>query len=142
MADEHYVYLGELAQLAEKHYSKKKFAHAVRVATYAFEKALVTKGIKPEEAYAVGLAHDLIEDTCCTPDELLEVMDSFLVGDVLMLTKDDEEEYGQYIMHIVTTGSDLAKLVKGADMKDHMMQYDTLTDKLLNKYKPYLGYFL
>lgn len=115
---------------------------AVRVATYAFEKALVTKEIKPEEAYAVGLAHDLIEDIDCTPDELLEVIDSYLVGDILTLTKADEEEYGQYIMNIVETGSDLAKLVKGADMKDHMMQYDTLTDKLWSKYKPYLGYFL
>lgn len=139
---DHYVHLDELVRLAEKFYPKKKFIHATRVATYAMEKAILRRDIKPEEAYAVGLAHDLLEDTDCTPDELLEAIDSYLVGDVLVLTKADEEEYGQYIMNIVETGSDLAKLVKGADMKDHMMQYDTLTDKLWSKYKPYLGYFL
>ena len=140
--EQHYVFLGELVELADKHYSKNKFKHAGRVATYAMEKALKTRGIAPEKAYAVGLAHDLLEGTECTADELLEVMSDDLVGDVIMLTKGDDEEYGQYIMDLIENGSELAKLVKGADMKDHLMLEETLTDKLWNKYKPYLKYFL
>lgn len=139
---EHYIYLGELVQLADKYYTKSKFKHATRVATYAMEKANRTRGIAPEKAYAVGLAHDLLEDTECTADELLEVMSDNLVGDIIMLTKANDEEYDQYIIDLIENGSELAKLVKGADMKDHLMQEETLTDKLWNKYKPYLKYFL
>lgn len=141
MADR-YLYIGELVQLAQKYYTKKKYLHATRVATYAMEKAMVRKDIKPAEAYAVGLAHDLIEDTEIDPNMLLEVMDPELVGTVLELTKGDDEDYHTYIMNIIKKGSDLAKFVKAADMKDHFMQYDTLTDKLFEKYKPYIGYFL
>ena len=137
-----YVYLGELIQLAEKYYPKKKYCHAARVAGYAMEKALIRRDIHAEVAYAVGLAHDLLEDTDCTPEELLKVMDDECVGAVVELTKGDDQSYHDYIMEIIDGGSDLAKLVKGADMKDHMMQSETLTDKLWEKYKPYLKYFL
>ena len=140
--NDHYVHLGELVQLAEKFYPKKKFIHATRVATYAMEKAILRRDIKPEEAYAVGLAHDLLEDTECTCDDLDSVMDKFLIGDVLALTKNDGESYDHYIADLLENGSELAKFVKGADMKDHMMQEETLTEKLWEKYKPHLKHFL
>ena len=79
---DHYVYLGELVRLAEKFYPKKKFIHATRVATYAMEKAFLRRDIKPEEAYAVGLAHDLLEDTECTCDDLDFLLDDWSVEDV------------------------------------------------------------
>lgn len=139
---DHYIYLGELIQLAEKYYPKKKYIHATRVATYALEKAINSKKVKPIDAYAVGLAHDLIEDTDCTPEDLQAVIDDELIGAVLEVTKGEDQSYHDYIMEIIETGSDLAKLVKGADMKDHMMKSETLTDKLWEKYKPYLKYFL
>ena len=139
---DHYVHLGELVRLAEKFYPKKKFIHATRVATYAMEKAILRRDIKPEEAYAVGLAHDLLEDTECTCDDLDPVMDKFLIGDILALSKNDGESYDHYIADLLENGSELAKLVKGADMKDHMMQTETLTEKLWEKYKPHLKYFL
>ena len=61
---------------------------------------------------------------------------------MLELTKGDDQDYGEYVMSIIEGGSDLARLVKGADMKDHYMLADTMTEKLHKKYQPYLKFFL
>ena len=82
--------LGKLIELAEKQYSKKKFIHATRVATYAMEKAMMRRDVDPIEAYAVGIAHDLLEDTKCTQSDLFPIMDKKLVYDVVRLTKAEE----------------------------------------------------
>ena len=134
--------LGELIELAEKQYPKNKFIHATRVATYAMEKAMMRRDVDPIEAYAVGIAHDLLEDTKCTQSDLFAIMDKKLVYDVVCLTKAEGTPYEEYIECIVKDGSPLASLVKSADMKDHMTQTETLTDKLKEKYLPNLKYFL
>ena len=82
--------LGKLIELAEKQYSKKKFIHATRVATYAMEKAMMRRDVDPIEAYAVGIAHDLLEDTKCTQSDLFAIMDKRLVYDVVRLTKAED----------------------------------------------------
>ena len=134
--------LGELIELAEKQYPKNKFIHATRVATYAMEKAMMRRDVDPIEAYAVGIAHDLLEDTKCTQSDLFAIMDKKLVYDVVCLTKAEGTPYEEYIESIVKYGSPLSILVKSADMKDHMTQTETLTDKLKEKYLPNLKYFL
>lgn len=134
--------IGKLIAFAEEMYSKKKFYHALRVAGYAFDKAADSHSVKPIDALAVGIAHDLIEDTECTPEMLCKYMTPEQVGAVLELTKGDGEDYGTYVMEIIERGSDLARLVKGADMKDHYMLADTMTEKLHQKYQPYLKFFL
>ena len=121
--------LGELIELAEKQYPKNKFIHATRVATYAMEKAMMRRDVDPIEAYAVGIAHDLLEDTKCTQSDLLAIMDKKLVYDVVRLTKAEETPYEEYLESIIEYGSPLAILVKSEDMKDHMMQTETLTNK-------------
>ena len=121
--------LGELIELAEKQYPKNKFIHATRVATYAMEKAMMRRDVDPIEAYAVGIAHDLLEDTKCTQSDLLAIMDKKLVYDVVRLTKAEETPYEEYLESIIEYGSPLAILVKSEDMKDHMMQTKTLTNK-------------
>ena len=134
--------VGRLIAFAEDMYPKKKFYHAMRVAGYAFDKAADSRSVKPIDALMVGIAHDLLEDTDCTPDMLSEIMTSEQVGAVLELTKGDDEDYDTYVMSIIKHGSDLARLVKGADMKDHYMLSDTMTEKLHRKYQPYLKFFL
>ena len=121
--------LGELIELAEKQYPKNKFIHATRVATYAMEKAMMRRDVDPIEAYAVGIAHDLLEDTKCTQSDLFAIMDKKLVYDVVRLTKAEETPYEEYLESIIEYGSPLAILVKSEDMKDHMMQTETLTNK-------------
>lgn len=137
-----FLNLGELITLAEKQYPQKTFIHATRVATYAMEKAIMRKDVNPIEAYAVGIAHDLLEDTKCTQSDLLTIMDRRLVYDVVRLTKAEDTPYEEYIESIIKRGSPLAILVKSADMKDHMIQTGTLTNKLKEKYLPNLKYFL
>ncbi len=134
--------IGKMIAFAEEMYPKEKFYHALRVAGYAFDKAADSRYVKPYDALMVGIAHDLLEDTDCTPDMLSEIMTSEQVGAVLELTKGDDEDYQTYIMGIINHGSDLAKMVKGADMKDHYMLSDTMTEKLHKKYQPYLKFFL
>lgn len=132
----------KLMPLCLEYYPKKKMAHALRVADYAYEAAKETSSISPYDAYIVGLAHDLIEDTDCPQDKLQEILGTDLFSAVVILTKDDKCNYDQYIHSVLSSGDKLAILVKRADMKDHFMQTETLTEKLRDKYLPVVGLFL
>ena len=132
----------KLMPLCLEYYPKKKMAHALRVADYAYEAAKETSSISPYDAYIVGLAHDLIEDTDCPQDKLQEILGTDLFSVIVILTKDDKCSYDQYIHSVLSSGDKLAILVKRADMKDHFMQTETLTEKLRDKYLPVVGLFL
>lgn len=137
-----YGRVSALLIFAEKYYSKKKFKHAMRVANYAAEAAYDSHYVKPEEAFVVGLAHDLIEDTDCPQDELNVILGDAAFSSVCILTKGDDTPYEDYIHEVLDSCDKVAIHVKRADMKDHMAQIDTLTDKLRDKYLPILHYFL
>ena len=134
--------LVKLIPLCIKYYPKKKMAHALRVAEYAYQAAKDITVISSYDAYLVGLAHDLIEDTDCPQNQLQEILGTDLFSAVVILTKDDKDDYDKYIHSILDSGDKLAILVKRADMKDHFMQTETLTEKLRNKYLPVVGLFL
>ena len=136
------IELVKLIPLCMEYYPKKKMSHAIRVADYAYEAAKETSSVSPYDAYLVGLAHDLIEDTDCPQDKLQEILGTDLFSAVVILTKDDNDDYNKYIHSILDSGDKLAILVKRADMKDHFMQTETLTEKLRNKYLPVVGLFL
>ena len=136
------IELVKLIPLCMEYYPKKKMAHALRVAEYAYKAAKDITLISPYDAYLVGLAHDLIEDTDCPQDKLQEILGTDLFSAVVILTKDDKDDYDEYIHSILDSGDKLAILVKRADMKDHFMQTETLTEKLRNKYLPVIGLFL
>jgi hypothetical protein len=86
--------------------------------------------------------HDLIEDTEYTGSELPENFYKALK----LLTKPKEQDYIEYIKNIKDTSNTdwriCAYWVKLADMKDHLAQTDTLTDKLKEKYLNALPYLL
>lgn len=134
--------LVKLMPLCIEFYPKKKMIHALRVAEYAYEAAKEAQLVSPYDAYLVGLAHDLIEDTECPQDKLQEILGTDLFSAVVILTKDDRDKYDKYIHSILDSGDKLAILVKRADMKDHLMQTETLTEKLRDKYLPVVGLFL
>lgn len=136
------IRIPELMKLAEKYYPTKKFKHALRVACYASDAAMKHKFLMPLEAFLVGLAHDLIEDTDCPQDFLQDILGPGLFNAVLILTKTDDETYNEYIQRVLNSEDEMAIHVKRADMKDHMTQLDTLTEKLKDKYIPVLHYFL
>ena len=128
--------------LAEKYYPKNKLKHAIRVADFAAKEAQTRNDITPKAAFIVGIAHDLLEDTECSKDELEKAIGISLLKSVVLLTNGKDETYDEYIKSILNSGDPLAILVKRADMKDHFMQEDTLTEKLIKKYLPHIKEFL
>ena len=132
--------ISEVMLFCEKYYSKKKFLHALRVAAFALDKAEHDDRVDSKDAFIVGLCHDLIEDTDCSQDQLQMLIGIDLFSSVCILTKSDTESYQDYIIDVIYSNDPLAILVKGADMKDHMSQLDTLTDKLKEKYLPFLHF--
>ena len=90
----------------------------------------------------IALAHDLLEDTDCPKEDLMSTLGMVAYDSVVLLTKDPQEKYEDYIHKIIDAKDDYAFIVKQADMKDHMTLTDTLTEKLRDKYIPVLHYFL
>lgn len=135
--------LATISDFARQYYSNKKFNHVCRVAAYAFEKAQNDSGINLNDVYIVALCHDLIEDTDCPQNELVDLIGENLFSSVILLTRDDTEDYETYCKNILYSDDDIAKIVKQADMKDHIIQSDgPLDEKVRNKYWPVLKYFL
>ena len=134
--------------LAEKHYPKKKLQHAIRVAGYAVEIASrdsrkgVQKHLNEDYAFTVGILHDLVEDANVSLGEIDYLFPVEISEAVEILTKPDDVSYADYIDNLLESEDILAYWVKKADMKDHLAQIDTLTDKLKEKYLPVIHKFL
>lgn len=131
----------KIFNLSVKYYSKKKISHATRVAEYAAIKAEEIH-LNSTRAYIIGLAHDLLEDTECSEEELTAAIGETNYNSVVLLTKSNNQEYEDYIRKIIESKDSYAFIVKQADIKDHMTLTKSLSEKLLNKYAPVLHYFL
>lgn len=138
----------EALELAEKSYPKKKLQHAIRVANYAVEIAeLDTRcdtqpQLNTDYVFTVAILHDLVEDTLVSQFMIDEQFDEYISDAVTLLTKPEDVDYVDYIAHILDSDDLLAYWVKKADMKDHIAQTETLTDKLKEKYLPVLHKFM
>lgn len=136
--------LMNLIKLCRDNYDEKTFNHAVRVANYAVENVM-SKQIDKDTIYCLALCHDLLEDTEVTCDDITNCTGMFksLVSGVLeSLTKNKEEDYIDYIQRLKRADNVYAYIIKLADMKDHLMQTETLTDKLKERYWKALPYLL
>lgn len=136
--------IANILALAEKYYKPKTLAHAIRVAGYVSAEAELLKySVDPELLYMVAIAHDLLEDTKCTEEEILPLLGEYGLMAVRHLIHNKEEyTYEEYISKIMKLQNSYAILVKRADMKDHLMQMETLSDKLKDKYLPVVGMLL
>lgn len=119
-------------EFAEQYYDEKTYDHACRVALYVVEnRALIDYEIRME-CFALAYLHDLLEDTDFDI-ELIRQYDTVLAKQLEIITHDKKKDtYEEYIAKI-PRGS-IAYWVKMADIKDHLMLKDTLTDKLKEKY--------
>lgn len=130
----------KMLALAEKYYKPKTLAHAVRVAEYALADFNLYKyDVDKTLLFNVALAHDLLEDTDCPPEDIKDIVAGLGMNAVTLLTRVEGITYKDYIEQIVSSENLYAIIVKRADMKDHLMKTDTLTDKLKEKYFPVLG---
>lgn len=128
-------------RMAKKYYDDKTYAHAARVAQYVAENNLIPKD-KMDDCIALAWMHDLKEDTnwpgglSSEYEQVEKCLD--------WLTKPEDMDYIEYIKRIrkwANTRQE-AYWVKLADMKDHLSQTETLTDKLKEKYLAALLYLL
>lgn len=108
---------------------------------YVADNEMIPKEYR-EDCLVLAVMHDLIEDTEYLCNALPENMNKALN----LLTKPKDKDYIEYIKEIRDTSHINWKMcawwVKLADMKDHLAQAETLTDKLKNKYLAALPYLL
>lgn len=118
--------------VAGKYYSKETLEHAKRVARYIEENAMIPAEQK-ERCLLLAIMHDLIEDTSYSP---AEIEDEYFKTCLYILTKHKKMDYLTYIKKIKSCCETYpeAYWVKLADMKDHLAQRETLTERLKEKY--------
>lgn len=131
-------------KLCNENYDEKTLKHAIRVANLAMQNIL-SDGSNKTQIFIFGLLHDIIEDTNVTYKEISEKCDisnSHVEAVLSALTKQKDETYIEYIQRLKASNEEIAYIIKLADMKDHLSQKETLTDKLKDKYWEALPYLL
>lgn len=128
-------------KMAKQYYPKDKYDHVIRVMNYVAENEMIPYEYR-DDCIALAIMHDLIEDTEYTGSDLPNNMYQALK----ILSKPKDEDYITYIKRIKEYSGTMwgmcAYWVKLADMKDHLAQTDTLTDRLKDKYLKALPYLL
>jgi len=130
--------------VANKFYDENTYYHAMRVAGYVTGDNLIPSS-KVEICTALAIMHDLLEDTDFEFSRDFNMYGMSHLEDCLqILTKDKECSYEEYIKNIKNNYLSYpeAYWVKLADIKDHLCQVETLTDKLKEKYMMAIPYLL
>lgn len=141
----HYNLITRVIQLCYIHYDHKTFSHCLRVANYVVDNVCLKNDENREIAFVIALCHDLLEDTEVTVEAIAKITgysEDFLSNILGALTKGKSENYIDYINRLKSNTSIYPYIIKLADMKDHLSQTDTLTDKLKDKYWKALPYLL
>ena len=132
-----YRLIADTIIMCSKYYDIKTLQHCLRVAKYAVENVCLRSDDDRQIAFIVALCHDLLEDTNISIDIIAEVTElnvNFLTNVLGALTRKKSETYLDYIKRLKQNQSPYPYIVKMADMKDHLSQKDTLTEKLKEKY--------
>ena len=132
-----YRLIADTIIMCSKYYDIKTLQHCLRVAKYAVENVCLGSDDDRQIAFIVALCHDLLEDTNISIETIAEVTElnvNFLTNVLGALTRKKSETYLDYIKRLKQNQSPYPYIVKMADMKDHLSQKDTLTEKLKEKY--------
>ncbi len=133
--------LRDAIKVAREYYEDSTYQHVMRVAAYVANDNLIPDE-KKDNCMVLAIMHDLLEDT---EFDISSFNMNYGMKECLkILTKDSKSTYEEYIKHIKDNYPyrPEAYWVKLADMKDHLAQTDTLTDKLKEKYLAALPYLL
>lgn len=133
--------VGHALKMAKIYYSTETFNHAMRVAAYVAENPLIPYSIMAD-CIALAIMHDLWKDTKYPKEDIF--LGEHISRCLDLLTKGNEQNYIEYIDMIKVCADKCQEVywVKIADMKDHLSQTDTLTDKLKEKYLAALAHLL
>lgn len=120
-------------KVAREYYDDSTYQHVMRVAAYVANDNLIPND-KKDDCVALAIMHDLLEDTEVDVSTL--PIRFYLQNCLNILSKDSKSTYEDYIKNIKDnyTSYPEAYWVKLADIKDHLSQTETLTDKLKEKY--------
>ena len=128
---------------AKQRLSVDKYEHSLRVLEYAHDTAKIYMSGLTTEVLIVAILHDVVEDSDVTLDEIEERFGKYIRNCVNVLTHEKEfETYPQYIDRVMDSNFPEAKVVKHADMRDHLRQKETLTPKLKEKYFEVIDRFI
>jgi hypothetical protein len=120
--------------------SKTDYIHALVIARAFLPADVFNHSVRVAEMgdvndRAVGVLHDLLEDSGAGFDTMLAMGISFHVArDVLTVTRRGDETYFDYIRRVRDYGSSRAQRVKVSDLNDHFQQAGTLTASLFKRY--------
>jgi len=133
--------LRDAIRVARENYDDNTYQHAMRVAAYVSDDNLIPDG-KRDDCMVLDVMHDLLKDTKYNISSFN--MNYGMKECLRILTKDSESTYEEYIKRIKDNYPyrPEAYWVKLADIKDHLTQTETLTDKLKEKYLRALPYLL
>lgn len=128
-------------RMAKEYYDDKTYTHAARVAQYVAENNMIPDD-KMDNCIALAWMHDLFEDTDFGKCEVVPY--SHICNCLDTISRKEGFSYIEYIENIKrwSNSTPEAYWVKLADMKDHLAQTETLTDKLKEKYLAALPYLL
>lgn len=126
-------------KVARNFYDEKTYYHVMRVAGYVLNDNLIPED-KMDKCVALAIMHDLLEDSDFDYEQNFEEKFHYFnchfkeCLDLLTLFK--EQTYGEYIQKIKDNYNSYpeAYWVKLSDIRDHLGQTETLTDKLRQKY--------
>ena len=128
---------------AQERLPSDKFEHSLRVMAYAIDLVKNYDITCATYVYVIALLHDVVEDTDTTVEEIEKEFGKYVGNCVRILTHNKGiETYPEYIDRIMSSNFAEAKLVKHADMKDHLAQKETLTPRLKEKYFEVIDRFI
>lgn len=108
--------------------------HSKRVA-FLTDYYTMSSGLSPEvchKCFVIGLLHDLLEDTEFTAEDIQQ---NDIREAVVILTRKADETYFEYIQRIIDSDNKYAYFVKLTDISDHLLQIETLTPSLKDRYE-------
>lgn len=108
-------------------------------APYINHPTQVARMVKGKEAKIVAYLHDLLEDTECQPEEILETFNLSILNAVKVLTRKPNQAYEDYILQI--KNHPVARQVKIADLKHNisLMRIENITKADIERSKKYLS---
>ncbi|MBD5459802.1 MAG: hypothetical protein HDR26_02500 [Lachnospiraceae bacterium] len=126
--------IGYALKMAKEYYDPVTYDHALRVATYLADNEMIPDSIE-DNCIALGIMHDLLGDTCYGMRGE-EVADPHFRKCLEIIAEPIDADDAEYIKNIKENARMYpeAYWVKIADIKDHLAQTNTLTNKRKNKY--------
>ena len=131
----------DMLKIATDYYSANQLSHALRVAQYAVEEASFASETDKQSLWTIGLLHDILRDTSCST-ATLAYCSQLEINSIKLLTQEKEDSYEEYIVKIALSNNAFAKAIKRADIKDHLLHEETLTEELKNRYYSVIAYLL